>query len=166
MGESWSGKAPKNKRTQKKKDCPYFKNRKTPFTFKHGSGKDRDINEHYILCYGEMYKDCQKKTKQRGVKTRKGQKGRGKIPKYGIGKHKFVYVEYKKGGSHKFWQGELSRQKDVMFVTYGRVGTKGRSTMKRLGQYTPTRAQEMFQKLVESKLKKGYMLKNKVVYDQ
>ena len=96
-------------------------------------------------------------------KSSKGRRKTRKKPKYGLGKHKVVYMEYKKGNSHKFWQGELSKKKDVYFVTYGKVGTKGRSMSKRVGQYSPKKAQEIFQALVESKLKKGYLFKDKVV---
>ncbi len=100
---------------------------------------------------------------------KKKSKRRSKIktprrPRYGIGKNKLVYLEYRKGNSHKFWQGELSRKKDVYFVTYGKVGTKGRQMFKRIGQYSPERAQQIFQDIVESKLNKGYQLKDKIIY--
>lgn len=105
-----------------------------------------------------------------GAKTKKTKKKKTtkktKKTKFGIGAHKLVYLEYQKGNSHKFWQGELSRRKDIYFVQYGRVGTKGTGHSKRVGRYSPAKAQEIFQAIVESKLKKGYVLKNKVVYDQ
>ena len=104
--------------------------------------------------------------KGKSSKSSKRRRSKGKTqkkPKYGIGKYKVVYMEYKKGNSHKFWQGELSKKKDVYFVTYGKVGTKGRSMFKNVGQYSPKKAQEIFQELVESKLKKGYLIKDKIV---
>ena len=101
---------------------------------------------------------------KKGKRSKGKRKGKTqKKPKYGIGRYKVVYMEYNKGNSHKFWQGELSKKKDVYFVTYGKVGTKGRSMFKRVGQYSPKKAQEIFQDLVESKLKKGYLIKDKVV---
>lgn len=102
-----------------------------------------------------------KKSKRRNTKKRLKTHRR---TKYGLGKNKLVYLEYKKGNSHKFWQGELSHNKDTYFVTYGKVGTKGREMFKHIGQYSPKRAQQIFQDIVESKLKKGYQLKDKIVY--
>ena len=106
-----------------------------------------------------------KRTKNRYRKRDTKRKSKtNKNPRYGIGKHKLVYLEYRKGASQKFWQGELTRKKDTYFVTYGKIGTKGRSMYKNVGQYSPKRAQEIFQGIIESKIKKGYVLKNKVVY--
>ena len=106
-----------------------------------------------------------KSTKRKSTKRKSRRKTTTQTrPKYGLGRHKLVYLEHRKGHSQKFWQGELSRKKDVYFVTYGKIGTQGRGMTKRVGQYSPKRAQEIFQDLVESKLKKGYRFKDKIVY--
>lgn len=103
-------------------------------------------------------------------KKRKSQKSRVKTKRkmkhnYGVGTKKLVYLEYNKGTSKKFWQGELSKDKKSIFIKYGRIGTKGRTITKKVGNYTPKNAQTFFQGLVESKISKGYIVKNKIIYD-
>ena len=114
----------------------------------------------YLNAQGKKSKKSKKSTKRKSRRKTTTQTR----PKYGLGRHKLVYLEHRKGHSHKFWQGELSRKKDMYFVTYGKIGTQGRGMTKRVGQYSPKRAQEIFQDLVESKLKKGYRFKDKIVY--
>jgi len=119
----------------------------------------------------EGEKKIENKNKLGGSKKkRKSQKSRVKTKrkmkhKYGVGTKKLVYLEYNKGTSKKFWQGELSKDKKYIFIKYGRIGTKGRNITKKVGNYTPKNAQTIFQGLVESKISKGYIMKHKIIYD-
>lgn len=61
--------------------------------------------------------------------------------------------EYSAGGSDKFWEIELDDKSFV--VTYGRIGTKGLAQTKTFG--SPQIAQAEHDKLVQEKLKKGYV---------
>lgn len=57
------------------------------------------------------------------------------------------------GGSHKFWR--IGRVDGEMTVVFGRVGTRGQTLIKSFD--TPERAEREIVKLVEEKLRKGYV---------
>ncbi len=62
------------------------------------------------------------------------------------------YLEYKDEKSHKFWEIEVKDNSHT--VTYGKVGTNGRSNTKTFE--TAKDAQKDAEKLVKAKIKKGY----------
>ena len=134
LGSPWTGKAPKNKKTKKKLSCPYLKDRKKPFTFKHGNQEARDRNHHYQMCYDAMYKDCQKKTKEKRGKDWDN-----------------TYLEYNEGKSHKFW--EITRDKTRITTRWGRLDAKGQELTKDYG----SKSKEQYLKMVKEKKKKGYI---------
>ncbi len=62
------------------------------------------------------------------------------------------HLVYKQDGSHKFWKIQVSGKSHT--VEYGRVGTKGSG--KKTAFSSPAEARKNAQKLIDSKLKKGY----------
>ncbi len=62
--------------------------------------------------------------------------------------------EFSEGSSNKFW--EVKLEGNAVITTYGRIGTDGQSTMKEYG--SPAEAKKEHDKLVASKVKKGYQL--------
>ena len=64
-------------------------------------------------------------------------------------------LEYKDKVSQKFW--EVSVSGSTINVKYGRLGTKGQNSVKKMG--TPDAAKKEIEKLIKSKLKKGYKKK-------
>ena len=64
-------------------------------------------------------------------------------------------LEYKNKASQKFW--EVSMSGSTINVKYGRLGTKGQNSVKKMG--TPDGAKKEMEKLIKSKLKKGYKKK-------
>ena len=70
------------------------------------------------------------------------------LPAAGAGR-RFHYVA---GTSSKFWQ--ISRTGKVVFVTFGRIGTKGQTQIKDLG--TDVAAEAHLNKLIGEKTRKGY----------
>ena len=69
-------------------------------------------------------------------------------------------LEYKDKVSQKFW--EVSAAGSTINVKYGRLGTKGQSSVKKMS--TPDAAKKEIEKLIKSKLKKGYKKKQKLKY--
>src|SRR5262245_45906348 len=61
--------------------------------------------------------------------------------------------EFKDGTSNKFWNIELQGQ--IFTVTFGRIGTKGQSQTKAFKDAATAKREH--DKLVEQKLKKGYV---------
>ena len=61
-------------------------------------------------------------------------------------------VTYVAGTSSKFWQ--ISRTGQVVFVTFGRIGTKGQTQVKDLA--TEAAAETHVNKLIAEKTRKGY----------
>jgi len=64
-------------------------------------------------------------------------------------------LEYKDKASQKFW--EVSAAGSTINVKYGRLGTKGQNSVKKMS--TPDAAEKEIEKLIKSKLKKGYKKK-------
>tara|TARA_B100000029_G_C17164768_1_gene810988 strand:+ start:118 stop:327 length:210 start_codon:yes stop_codon:yes gene_type:complete len=64
-------------------------------------------------------------------------------------------LEYKDKKSQKFW--EVSSSGSTINVKYGRLGTKGQNSVKKMS--TPDAAKKEIEKLIKSKLKKGYKKK-------
>jgi predicted DNA-binding WGR domain protein len=62
------------------------------------------------------------------------------------------YLEFQDSKSHKFWEIEVVDNKYI--VRYGKIGTKGQETIKEFG--SPDEALAEGEKLLTSKLKKGY----------
>ncbi len=64
------------------------------------------------------------------------------------------YFEFSEGSSNKFW--EVKLEGNAVITTYGRIGTDGQSTMKEYD--SEEQAQKEYDKLIASKVKKGYQL--------
>ena len=64
-------------------------------------------------------------------------------------------LEYKDKKSQKFW--EVSSSGSTINVKYGRLGTKGQNSVKKMSN--PDVAKKEIEKLIKSKLKKGYKKK-------
>ena len=64
-------------------------------------------------------------------------------------------LEYKDKVSQKFQ--EVSAAGSTINVKYGQLGTKGQSSVKKMS--TPDAAKKEIEKLIKSKLKKGYKKK-------
>ena len=62
---------------------------------------------------------------------------------------------YKDAKSHKFWQ--IEAKGSSINILYGRVGTKGQTSVKKAK--SPDGAKVEVEKLIKSKLKKGYKKK-------
>ena len=69
-----------------------------------------------------------------------------------MGKTKLVYKDAK---SHKFWQ--IEAKGSTINILYGRIGTSGQTSVKKMK--TPVAAKSEVEKLIKSKLKKGYKKK-------
>jgi len=103
------------------------------------------------------FKTIQGKTKKTRRKTRRKTK-RGSKSKMVTGEKRYVYLEYAKGKQNKFWVAELSKKKDRIFTSWGKIGTSSsRHKTHKLGHSTPFKNIQKFNKLVQSKLKKGYV---------
>lgn len=63
-----------------------------------------------------------------------------------------TYLEYNDGSSHKFWQ--IKIEGPAHTVTYGKIGTDGQKKTKNFD--TPEAALKDGEKLIKSKIKKGY----------
>ena len=61
--------------------------------------------------------------------------------------------EFSKGASNKFW--EIRVDGSAHTVTYGRIGTPGQTKTKDMG--SPAKARDAAEKLIASKVKKGYV---------
>ena len=73
----------------------------------------------------------------------------------------FVYLEYKKGTSNKYWSAEITKKKDRIFISYGKIGPYVQKGMtKKLGRSSPKKVKEIFDELIDSKIKKGYKITN------
>lgn len=66
-----------------------------------------------------------------------------------------VYLECVEGNSSKFWEAQLDGLSIV--VRYGRIGTKGTDSSKSFSN--AQEAQQELERLIQSKLKKGYVKK-------
>ncbi len=66
-----------------------------------------------------------------------------------------THLEYKDKVSQKFW--EVSATGSTINVKYGTLGTAGQNSVKKMG--TPDAAKKEMEKLIKSKLKKGYKKK-------
>ena len=66
-----------------------------------------------------------------------------------------IRLEYKDRVSQKFW--EVSAAGSTINVKYGRLGTKGQNSVKKMS--TPEAAKKEMEKRIKSKLKKGYKKK-------
>jgi predicted DNA-binding WGR domain protein len=64
-------------------------------------------------------------------------------------------LEYNDKASQKFW--EVSATGNTINIKYGRLGTNGQNSVKKMG--TPDAAKKEVEKLIKSKLKKGYKKK-------
>ena len=64
-------------------------------------------------------------------------------------------LEYKDKKSQKFW--EVSSSGSTINVKYGRLGTKGQNSVKKMSN--PAAAKKEIEKLIKSKIKKGYKKK-------
>ena len=64
-------------------------------------------------------------------------------------------LEYKDKASQKFW--EISATGNTINVKYGRIGTNGQNSVKKMG--SPASAKKELEKLIKSKLRKGYKKK-------
>ena len=64
-------------------------------------------------------------------------------------------LEYKDKASQKFW--EASAAGSTINIKYGRLGTTGQSSVKKMS--TSDDAKKEIEKLIKSKLKKGYKKK-------
>ena len=64
-------------------------------------------------------------------------------------------LEYKDKKSQKFW--EVSSSGSTINVKYGRLGTKGQNSVKKMSN--PDAAKKEIEKLIKSKIKKGYKKK-------
>ena len=64
-------------------------------------------------------------------------------------------LEYKDKVSQKFW--EVSATGSAINVKYGKLGTAGQNSVKKMS--TPDAAKKEVEKLIKSKLKKGYKKK-------
>ena len=62
---------------------------------------------------------------------------------------------YKDAKSHKFWQ--IEAKGSAINILYGKVGTKGQTSVKKAK--SPAAAKVEVEKLIKSKLKKGYKKK-------
>jgi len=62
------------------------------------------------------------------------------------------YFEFKDKTSSKFW--EIDTNGSTVTVRYGKIGTDGQTTVKKLG--TPAEAAEHAAKVTAEKVKKGY----------
>jgi len=62
------------------------------------------------------------------------------------------YYEFKDKTSNKFW--EIDTKGSTVTVRYGKIGTDGQVTVKKLG--TPAEAAEHAAKVTAEKVKKGY----------
>ena len=62
--------------------------------------------------------------------------------------------EFVKGTSKKFW--EIDCNGSTVVTTYGRIGSDGQKTVKKLG--SPSAAKHLYDKLVSEKTRKGYAL--------
>ena len=69
-----------------------------------------------------------------------------------MSKTKLVYKDAK---SHKFW--EVEAKGSSINILYGRVGTNGQTSIKKAK--SPAAAKVEVEKLIKSKLKKGYKKK-------
>ena len=69
-----------------------------------------------------------------------------------MSKNKLVYKDAK---SHKFWQ--IAAKGSAINILYGKVGTNGQSSVKKAK--SPDAAKAEVEKLIKSKLKKGYKKK-------
>ena len=84
--------------------------------------------------------------------------GKSRPSKMVTGEKQDVYLEYTKGNSNKFWSAELSKKKDMIFTSWGKIGTStSKHKTQHLGRSTPYKNIQTFNKLVQSKLKKGYV---------
>lgn len=73
----------------------------------------------------------------------------------------FVYLEYKKGTSNKYWSAEITKKKDRIFISYGKIGPYVQKSMiKKLGRSSPKKVKGIFDELIDSKIKKGYKITN------
>ena len=100
-------------------------------------------------------RSIQAKTKKQ-KKTRR--KGKSRPSKMVTGEKRDVYLEYTKGNSNKFWSAELSKKKDMIFTSWGKIGTSAsKHKSHKLGRSTPFKNIQEFNKLVQSKLEKGYV---------
>ena len=64
-------------------------------------------------------------------------------------------LEYKEKASQKLW--EISVTGSTINIKFGRLGTKGQNSVKKMS--TPDAAKKEIEKLIKSKLKKGYKKK-------
>ena len=64
-------------------------------------------------------------------------------------------LEYKDKVSQKFW--EVSATGSTINVKYGKLGTAGQNSVKKMS--TPDAAKKEIEKLIKSKIKKGYKKK-------
>ena len=64
-------------------------------------------------------------------------------------------LEYKDKKSQKFW--EVSSSGSTINVKYGRLGTKGQNSVKKMSN--PDATKKEIEKLIKSKIKKGYKKK-------
>ena len=64
-------------------------------------------------------------------------------------------LEYNDKASQKFW--EVSATGNTINIKYGRLGTNGQNSVKKMG--TLDAAKKEIEKLIKSKLKKGYKKK-------
>ena len=62
---------------------------------------------------------------------------------------------YKDAKSHKFWQ--IEAKGSAINILYGKVGTNGQTSVKKAK--SPDAAKAVVEKLIKSKLKKGYKKK-------
>jgi len=112
----------------------------------------------FLSKYSKKVTDKTKKKKGGGKKTQKTRrKGVYSPSKMVTGEKRHVYLEYTKGNSNKFWEAELSKKKDRVFLSWGRIGGPTQSKTQHLGRSTPFKNILAFNKLVQSKLKKGYV---------
>ena len=112
----------------------------------------------FLSKYSKKVTDKTKKKKGGGKKTQKTRrKGVYRPSEMVTGEKRHVYLEYTKGNSNKFWEAELSKKKDKVFLSWGRIGGPTQSKTQHLGRSTPFKNILAFNKLVQSKLKKGYV---------
>jgi len=64
-------------------------------------------------------------------------------------------LEYKDATSQKFW--EIDNKGATINILYGKIGTSGQTSIKKMK--TPDAAKTEIEKLIKSKLKKGYKKK-------
>ena len=63
-----------------------------------------------------------------------------------------------KGSSKRFWQ--ITRSGLTVTTTYGRIGARGRQTVKTFE--TPTKARASYKRQIAAKTQKGYVKKGKL----